>query len=163
MVAARLGMKCFSINELARSYRQVSSSEGAVDVRALRHRLQGFHGAAVLYGHLLPYVIGRESVARVAVLRCEPKVLKQRLASRDYPKRKLVENVEAELIGVVSADTYDAFGSEACFEIATTESTPEATADALVDVIQGVKEPGPRIDWTPLYDSGRKLRSLLST
>ncbi len=154
-----------SLNDLARSHglKRDTGAEGEVDVHALRRKVRGIEGSSVLYGHLLPYVLDRDSVARVVILRCEPTVLRKRLAARSYPKGKLVENVEAELIGVVSADTFDAFGPELCFELVTTDLTPKETAEAACAAIRGDAEPGPRIDWTTRYDSGSKLKSLFST
>ncbi len=157
-------MDCLALNDLARSHSLVSDRGGEeeVDVHALRRKVKDIRGSAVIYGHLLPYALDRDSVARVVILRCEPAVLRKRLAARRYPKGKLVENVEAELIGVVSADTFDAFGPERCFELVTTASSPEETAEAACIAIRGDIEPGPRVDWTTRYDSGAKLKSLLS-
>ncbi len=164
LIARKLGLKCLALNDLARTYGLVSDAqkEGEADVHGLRRKLRRVEGAAVLYGHLLPYALDRDSVERVVVLRCEPSALKKRLLARGYPRGKVVENVEAELIGVVSADAFDAFGQERCFELVTTDSTPKETAESASAVINGQNRPGPRIDWIPRYESGAKLRSLLS-
>ncbi len=119
-------------------------------------------GPAVVHGHLFSYAFGRRSVERVVVLRCEPAVLKGRLSGRDYPFRQVVDNVEAELIGLVSSEAFEAFGPAKTFEVDTTHSVPAEAASSALAVIRGEAEPAPRIDWMASYDSGRKLRSLLS-
>lgn len=165
LVARRLGLRCVGLNELARTYGLLAGSdrEGEVDTAEMRRRLADeFRGDALVYGHLLPYVLGRSSVARVAVLRCEPGVLRDRLMARLYPPRKVVDNVEAELIGLVSSDAFRAYGESKAFEVDTTRSTAEEAAEAVALVMSGRAEPGPRADWTSSYDSGAKLRSLLS-
>jgi adenylate kinase len=165
LVARLLGTRAFSINDLALSMglSEVTDNGTVIDTEKLKRRLSAyFGGQALVYGHLLPYVLRPDSVARVAVLRCDPAVLKQRLTVRRYPPGKVLENVEAELIGLVSADTFKAFGESKTFEVDTTDSTPSSTAESVASVARGKKPPGVRIDWTPSYDSGEKLRSLLS-
>ena len=162
LLAAALGLECLGVNDLARELRSLGRRAGGVDVDLLRDRIpQRVHGPALLYGHLLPYVLDRKSVQKVVVLRCTPGVLKKRLARRGYPARKVEENVEAELIGVVSADAYGAFGDSKTFEFDTTRSTPSEAAERIVGLMRKGR-PAPRIDWTLGYDSGAKLRSLLS-
>lgn len=161
IVARRLKLSCVSLNELAQAHG--IPDHGEVDARALRRRvIRDLMGPAVVHGHLLPYVVERKSAEKVVVLRCEPTALKERLLKRGYPPRKVTENVEAELIGVVSADSYDAFGREKTFEVDTTRSSPNASAAEIVGIVKGGTRPPARIDWTQGYDSGAKLRSLLS-
>jgi adenylate kinase len=161
LVAASLRLRCLSVNDLARECGALARPEGIVDVDLLRSRIpKRVPGPALVYGHLLPHVLESRSVERVVVLRCAPSVLKRRLAERGYQTRKIEENVEAELIGVVSADAYGAFGSAKTFEFDTTRSTPTGAAERIAKLMKkGI--PAPRIDWTLRYDSGAKLRSLL--
>ena len=163
IVAERLGTRCLSLSELARSYGLVSKS-GAVDTRKLRARLEhNLTGEEVVYGHLLPYAVPPSAVSKVVVLRCEPGVLKQRLRLRGYRLPKIVENVEAELIGIVSADSFDTYGRGRTWEVDTTSRPPGDVASALVEIVVSEPRRAPRIDWTLDYDSGAKLRLLLST
>jgi len=156
-------LKCFSLNELARSYGLVESPDGRVSTQMLRKRLAvAIDEPAVIHGHLFPHAFDKHYVERVVVLRCDPTVLKGRLRARGYPSRQVVDNLEAELIGLVSSEAFEAFGPTATFEVDTTHSTPVEAASSALKVIEGDAEPAPRIDWMANYDSGRKLRSLLS-
>ena len=164
IVAKRTRARCLSLNDLARSYHLVDARSGDVDVDRLRSRLRrGLPRNAVVYGHLLPYVLDPGTVAKVVVLRCEPGALKERLRARGYEPEKMVEDVEAELIGVVSSDAFDAYGKEKTWEVDTTRTTPGEAAAAVSKIAEKGQRPAPRIDWTLDYDSGAKLMLLLST
>jgi adenylate kinase len=164
ILAKNFGLPCISLNELAKSRGLVvSAAEGAVDTEKLRKAvLSSLPGEVVVYGHLLPYVLSPSIVSKVAVLRCEPSELKSRLKDRRYEGPKLTENLEAELIGLISSDTYDAFGSEKSFDFDTSGLSPAQSARLISDVVRGPSASSRRIDWTQGYDSGAKLRLLLS-
>ena len=163
-VAKELGAGCTGLNEIALKHglRGSPAGEIPVDPRDMRRWVaRDVRAPAVVHGHLLPYVVPPRAVRRVVVLRCEPGVLKARLRARGYPRTKVAENVEAELIGVVSADAYDAFGAGKTSEVDTTSSTPEEAAASVASALRGSVLPSKRFDWTLGYDSA-KLVSLLS-
>ena len=162
IVAGSLGVRCLGLNELAMAAGLLKGEEGGVDTGLLKkHIAAHLRGPAVVYGHLLPYSIGRGRVAKVAVLRCEPTILKRRLESRGYQEAKVLDNVQAELIGLVSADAYRAFGRAKVFEVDTTRLSAEGAAAETLSLAEGMGKRAGRIDWLPGYDSGAKLRSLL--
>jgi adenylate kinase len=162
LVAELLGAECFSINELARDhgYAEAKGDDYEVDTKGLRRKIASLvPRPSVLHGHLLPAVLGRSLAERVVVLRCEPGVLGGRLRDRGYPGPKVRANLEAELIGLVASEAYNAFGALTC-EFDTTSTAPPAAAAAVVRLAER-KAAGRRIDWTRRYDSALKLRSLL--
>jgi adenylate kinase len=160
LVASRLKLPCVSINDLAQRYWGPGQAE--VDTRLLRSRIgRELSGPALLFGHLLPYVLEPKAAELVAVMRCEPSVLKERLLRRGYPQSQVLENVEAELIGVISADSYDAFGSSKTFEVDTTRLDPRRAGEKVTRLLRRSPQVR-RIDWTLSYDSDEKLKSLLS-
>ncbi|MGD0478185.1 MAG: AAA family ATPase [Nitrososphaerales archaeon] len=165
LVASKLGLPCISLYGQAVSSGLVKQgdNDAEVDTAVLgRFIVKHVSGSALFYGHLLPYVLGGRELKRVVVLRCEPKTLKRRLLARGYQPNKAVENIEAELIGVLSADSMSVFGSRRTAEFDTTVSKPGEAARVISELLKGSREPGSRIDWTLSYTSASKLRSLLS-
>lgn len=143
--------------------------KGAVDVdveqlrRALLRRRRS--SRIVLFGHHLPDVLRKREVAFVAVLRCEPSVLRRRLVQRGYPEEKVVQNVEAELIGLLLDECVRRFGSQLVREYDTTSASAEQVAGAIARDVRAEpprRPPQAWTDWTLDYDSSSKLRSLLS-
>jgi adenylate kinase len=169
-VAELLGLPpAVSINSLA--------PKGAVEVDPAQVRgalLRSKPSGAVLFGHLLPDVLRRREAALVAVLRCDPAVLRKRLMARGYPPEKVTENVEAELIGVLLYECVITYGNALVREYDTTAARPEAVAKAIArdakvtstGVVGGARPSRraspPWIDWTLDYGSSSKLRSLLA-
>lgn len=164
-VAKNLGRTLHSVEALARAYglTEQSGEETLVDTAKLRRKLHGWPPSpALVFGHLLPQVLDPGAVERVVVLRCDPAVLRRRLELRGYPREKVQENVEAELIGLVSSEAYEAFGEAKTRELDTTRCTPADAAADVAALLDRWARALPRVDWTLSYDSGRKLRSLLS-
>jgi broad-specificity NMP kinase len=114
----------------------------------------------VVYGHLLTDVVRRGEARRVFVLRCEPLELKKRLVLRGYSGKKLRDNLEAELIGVLLSSAIEAFGDARVTEVDTTESTPSAATRKMLALIDEDSRKEKRIDWTLAYVSAEKLTSL---
>lgn len=164
LAAARMGVSCRSLDELAREAGvDPDPQTGELDTSTLRRRLPRVaRRGGVVYGHLLPYVFDRASISRVVVLRCDPSLLRLRLEDRGYPKAKVAANVEAELIGLVSADAYEAFGPSRVRELDTTSRSPAESAAEVASSLSRRAAAQPRIDWTRAYDSALKLRSLLA-
>ncbi len=88
--------------------------------------------------HLLP-------VDAVILIRCHPSVLRSRLESREYSESKINENVECELIGLISAE---------CLELPCLELDTEIGIEAMIEhterwVTDGFKprRPNEGIDW----------------
>ena len=159
-VAKALGLPAVGLNDLLRARERASASRG-VDPSKLRRRLLKLTGGPeVVYGHMVPDVLEKRDAQRVVVLRCDPLELGRRLRSRGYSFAKVAGNVEAELIGVVSAACISKFGRGRVAEFDTTSSSVRASVEAVRGLLTG--KAGAMIDWVPFYSSAEKLRSLLS-
>jgi adenylate kinase len=91
----------------------------------------------VLDSHLAQHL----DVDRVVVLRCRPETLEARLKDRGEPAAKATENAESEALDVVLAQSVDAHGADAVYEIETTDTDPDAVADAIASVLSGSRSP----------------------
>lgn len=115
-----------------------------VDVDALRAHLRVPAKVAFLRGHYSHLL----DVELVVVLRCRPDVLRKRLESRGWPEGKVRENVEAEAIDVILQEALGRM--DRVYQIDTTNLSPEATADQVLEILRGRTEGhGPEaVDWT---------------
>jgi adenylate kinase len=79
--------------------------------------------------HIADYVI---------VLRTSPDILRERLAKRHYSPEKIEENLEAEALDIILAESVD--WCKKVFELNTTEETMEKTVANIVRIIEGLKQ-----------------------
>ncbi|MXV63141.1 AAA family ATPase [Natronorubrum sp. JWXQ-INN-674] len=78
---------------------------------------------------------------RVAVLRCAPETLEERLLERGETEAKAAENAESEALDVILSEAVDEHGLESVYEIDTTDRDPDDVADALEAVATGERAP----------------------
>ena len=101
----------------------------------------------------------QEYVAFVALLRCDPRVLEERLSSRGWPRDKVVENVLAEAFGEYAEGLLD---FDAVFEVDTTGLAPEEAVSRLLGLVEEWRV-GVSIDWLSLDDVASYVSRLLSS
>ena len=168
-LSGMLGCTSKDLNALAREFgcsENVGDSE-VVDTNRLRRSLRGRDwGRVVFHGHLLPEIFRGEEIDSVAVLRCEPTILKRRLQARGYLGGHLRDNLEAELIGVSLSASLRSFGAARVAEFDTSSADPKDIAAAIVTwhkARRGSRRGGKRewVDWTTRYESAAELTSLL--
>lgn len=113
----------------------------------VRELVESLSGIVVLQTHY-PEIVPRDLVDMVIVLRAHPLVLEKRLLERGWGRRKVNENVMAEILGVVAINALNAFGEDRVFEVDTTSIKPELV-DFLCSAIKGLVrlEPGIKVDW----------------
>ena len=99
----------------------------------------------IFEGHLSHLCQGAD---KVIVLRVRPEILEKRLEARDYSQSKIHENLEAEALGVCSAEAYELY-SDDIYELDISDLSIEDAADLLKDVIEnGGSYPVGDVDFT---------------
>ncbi|MGQ4833412.1 MAG: adenylate kinase family protein [Candidatus Asgardarchaeia archaeon] len=73
----------------------------------------------------------------VFVLRTNPNILEKRLTMRkDWHRQKIIENVQSEILGVVSYNILQRFPREKIFEIDTSETSPDEVVAIIIKILQ---------------------------
>lgn len=125
------------------------------DMASLARRLKKMEAEAekpeitLLEGHFSYYFADWAIVLRLA-----PAKLRERLEARGYSERKISENLEAEALDLILAESV-----ESCSrvdEIDTTGRSPQEVAGIVMKIIEGdLRLPPGRVDWLEDYiDSG---------
>ena len=138
-IASKLNGRLIKINDLARSHgfiMGVDEKKGyeIIDIEKLSsylHELiRNCDETLIVEGHVAHLLDGAD---KIIVLRVHPDKLKARLEARNYSEAKIRENLEAEALGVCSAEAYEKYG-EKTQEINATD----LSIDELVEAVEGI-------------------------
>ena len=94
------------------------------------------HDNLIVEGHLSHLCSGAD---KLIILRCRPEILEERLALRNYSDAKIHENLEAEAMGVCSAESLDIYDNNV-YELDVSDLSVDDTVLTLIDVVNGEKE-----------------------
>ncbi len=116
--------------------RDVRRNTFIADMRAVRTYVKGETKAGdwIVVSHL-SHLLPKTMVDKVIILRCQPEKLKARLKRKRWSAEKINENVEAELISLISAEARDVHKN--VYEIDTTDRKAAGTAKEIEKVLKG--------------------------
>ncbi|MCD6369409.1 MAG: adenylate kinase family protein [Thermoproteales archaeon] len=100
----------------------------------------------VLDTHLVD-AIPSDCVDLVIVLRLHPRELESRLRARNYPKQKVMENVEAEILDYVLVRAVKKLGEDLIYELDTTGKTTANLVNEIMEALKKGKRKCGTIDW----------------
>lgn len=157
-LAARLGAEVIELAELADpDEAEVHPAKLAARAGA---RIRRSGRDAVIATHII-FKPRRIELGGVVVLRRSPLRLLEELRLRGYPEEKVLENVEAELLGVVYVEALRKVGPGRVFQIDTSERGPEETVElAYRSLRRGWG--GEEVDWFLRLESEGRLQELLT-
>lgn len=104
----------------------------------------------IIEGHFSD-IIPNKYIDYSFVLRCDPEYLYNRLKERDYNKKKIIENIQAEILGNCANYLIQKQLKSPIYEIDTTHLTIDSVAIIIMDIIvnnkNGEKYVIGKIDW----------------
>ena len=151
MVARDNDLYVVDINDVAKKTGLVGEG-GVADTdglaREMMEETDEDNDNALIVGHLAPYVLDLQAnrIEAVAVLRRSPYDLEGVYERRGYPRAKSLENLGAEILGIIAHDAAEKFGGAYTFQINNTTRTPEQAAAAVGEVFGHRAESEP-VDW----------------
>ena len=143
-LSQKLGWKLVKVNDLAISNGLVLGIDDdkgykIIDIDALNETLSDIileSDNLIVEGHLSHLCSGAD---KLIILRCRPEILEKRLALRDYSEAKIHENLEAEALGVCSAESLDIYENNV-YELDVSDLSIDEVVSILSDVISNEKE-----------------------
>ncbi|WP_296798044.1 adenylate kinase family protein [uncultured Methanobrevibacter sp.] len=143
-LSQELNWELVKINDLAISNNLVlgiDEDKGykIIDIDALDKTLGDIISSSenlIVEGHLSHLCCGAD---KLIILRCRPEILEKRLNSRNYSDAKIHENLEAEALGVCSAESLEIYKNNV-YELDVTDLSINDAVYILLDFISGKKE-----------------------
>lgn len=103
----------------------------------------------IVVGHLAPYVIEKSQPSLAIVLRKNPYKLIPIYKKRKYTRKKIIENVGSEILGIIEYDSIARFGMKKTRQINATNLSPNQIINKITLAIKR-KFKGDRVDWLDL-------------
>ncbi|MDI1494741.1 MAG: Nucleoside kinase [Cenarchaeum symbiont of Oopsacas minuta] len=148
ILADNLELDITDINLLATESRLYEKTDGVieVDTDALSKIIDNTSG--VIIGHLAPYVVKQAKF--VIVLRKSPYELQAVYEQRKYSKEKSLENIQAEILGIIAHDALQTFSD--LIQIDVTGCRPD-------DIVSRIKNrSNSTVDWLQLISERDDIR-----
>ena len=115
---------------------------------AVRDIIEKSSSPVIVDGHYSHELVDEAMVSHLFVLRRQPWDLKDVLEARHYSNGKVWENLEAEIMGVITGEALELILESKISEIDTSNQTPDETVDHINEIIEGNIAPDkPIIDW----------------
>lgn len=114
----------------------------------------------IVVGHLAPYVLEKNQVKIMIILRRNPYHLETVYKERNYSENKIKENIGSEILGVITHDTMEKF-EEKAFQVDVSEKNIEQVVEKVLQVISK-KGNNDQVDWLNLVTKNNDLEKFFA-
>ena len=158
--------KIIDINKIIISNKTFNFETSEADLKKTRELLKELVNSnenLIVVGHLLPYVLKKNELDFIVILRRSPYSLLETYKKRKYSTKKIHENIVSEILVICFYDALRTFGTKKISEIDTTRINP---VDSVKKIIYTYDYKSERqigiIDWLDLvYKNGDAKRFLM--
>ena len=158
-IAKKMKLEIIDINKIAKESELFEENQDTndVDVKKLKEILKekGFEEKVVI-GHLTPYVLEKNQIKVIIILRRNPYDLLEVYKDREYTDEKSRENAGSEILGIIAHDTINKF-QEKSFQINISEKSIEETVKKTMEIISSNKG-NDEVDWLDLITKNNDLK-----
>lgn len=161
ILARKLKLELIDVNKMSIS-KGATEKNGRVldvDVRKLKRVLdKEIPDNALLVGHLAPYIISKSKIEIAVVLRRSPYSLECVYKKRGYDKKKALENLGSEIIGITYYDTIKNIGRRKTFQFDTTNKSVYNTVKKIESLFVQGKAKEDNTDWLKIISEKGDLK-----
>lgn len=158
-LAQKSGLEIIDINEIAKKSGLFEQNDESNDVdtekleEILREKISK---KCIIIGHLAPYVVDKEKIDIVVVLRRSPYDLIKVYEERGYSDKKSKENASSEILGVITYDAISQF-QDKVVQINVTDRNVQDVLERVESGISG-KTDTEEVDWLELVTTNNDLK-----
>jgi len=165
ILSKKMGLELVDINKIAVEKKAFERKKGAleVDVKKIKRVLDKMSSKnSLLVGHLAPYVVSRNKVEVVVVLRRSPYDLEKVYKKRKYPSDKIIENLGSEILGITYYDTVKNIGQNKTVQFDTTRKSIANITKKIESLFLKGNGKGDKVDWLALVLKNGDLQRFFS-
>jgi len=162
-IAEKLELSIIDINSIAKDTGLFEKNKDTYDVDTAKLEKileQKISEKKVIVGHLAPYVLDKNKVKIVIVLRRNPYDLISVYKERKYTDEKSKENLGSEVLGIIAHDAISKF-QEKAFQINTSGKSIQEMVEKVMTVISS-NEGNEEVDWLNLVTKNNDLKKFFT-
>ena len=162
-IAEKLELPILDINSIAKDAGLFEKNKDTYDVDTAKLEKileQKISEKKVIVGHLAPYVLDKNKVKIVIVLRRDPYDLISVYKERRYTDEKSKENLGSEVLGIIAHDTRSKF-QEKAFQINTSGKSIREVVEKVMTLISS-NEGNEEVDWLDLITKKNDLKKFFN-
>ena len=114
----------------------------------------------IVVGHLAPYVLEKNQVKIIIILRRNPYDLESVYKERKYSEIKIKENTGSEILGIIIHDAIEKF-EEKAFQIDVSEKNIQEVVEKVLEIISK-KGHSDEVDWLNLVTKNNDLEKFFT-
>lgn len=157
--AKKSKLDIIDINEVAKNSGLLEKNDESndVDTEKLQEILKGkISNKCIIIGHLAPYVLEKDKISTVIVLRRSPYDLIKVYNERGYSNKKSKENASSEILGVITYDAKNQF-QDKVVQINVTENSIQEVLEKAESIVSGNTN-SEEVDWLDLVTKNNDLK-----
>ena len=158
-LAKRLNLHITDINKIAKEENLFEKNNGVneVDVNKLENILEEkLSRENIVVGHLAPYVINKNKLKIMIILRRSPYDLISVYKKRNYTNEKSIENLGSEILGIIAHDAINKF-QEKVFQVNISGKKIDGVIEKIIDIITYNKG-DEVVDWLDVVAKNNDLK-----
>lgn len=162
-ISQKKHLEVIDINEIAKNENSYERNDETndVDTEKLKQILkQNISLKSIIVGHLAPYVLDKNQIENVIVLRRNPYDLLNVYKERGYSDEKSKENAGSEILGVTAFDAMNQF-EDKVYEINVTDKKIPEVVEKIEGIISG-GEDSEQVDWLELVTKNDDLKKFFA-
>ena len=114
----------------------------------------------IVVGHLAPYVLEKNQVKKIIILRRNPYDLELVYKERKYSEIKIKDNTGSEVLGIIAHDTVEKF-EEKAFQIDVSKKNIQEVVEKVIGIISK-NENNEEVDWLELVAKNNDLKKFFA-
>ena len=158
-IAQKKHLEVLDINKIAKNENLFEKNDETndVDTEKLKQILEEkISLKSIIVGHLAPYVLEKNQIENVIILRRNPYDLLNVYKERGYSDEKSRENAGSEILGVTAFDAINQF-EEKAYEINVSDKKISEVVEKIEEIISGGKD-SEQIDWLEIVTKNDDLK-----
>lgn len=163
-ISRLLEIPLLDINDIAKEagILEKNGNTNDVDVEKLEKIIaKKIPAKCLIVGHLAPYVLDKNQIEKIIILRRNPYELFDVYSKRKYSKNKANENVASEILGIIAFDILQKFDKKKIYQVDVSGNEIPKNVEKIMRVIKnGIRSE--EVDWLGLVARNRDLEKFFS-